>query len=264
MLPPEQLDERLRVAEAVVREAGQLAAEHFARREGLAIDRKGAQDLVSEADRACEDLIVAGLARAFPDDGFLGEERGARNLQADAVWIIDPIDGTHNFLTGIPVWCVSVGMALAGELALGVVYQPPADELFTARAGGGAALNGRPIAVSGETDLSRARVCVGFSYRRPVAEHVRGVRALLDAGCEYLRIGSGALGLAWTAAGRFDGYWERHMNSWDAAAGVVLVREAGGTANDLLAGDGLTRGSETLAATPALFGPLQALTRSGG
>ena len=146
---------------------------------------------------------------------------------------------------------------------LGIIFDPLADELYSARAGGGALLNGRPIGVSGETDLTRARVCVGFSYRRPVTEHVRAVEALLDAGCEYLRIGSGALGLAWTAAGRFDGYWERHMNSWDAAAGAVLVREAGGLTNDLLAGEGLTRGSETLAATPALFEALRTLTGFG-
>ena len=107
---PTDLDNRLRVAEAVVREAGRIAADHFARRELLKIDRKGPQDLVSEADRACEDLIVAGLARLFPSDGFLGEERGSRNAQAAAVWVIDPIDGTHNFLTGVPFWCVSVGL----------------------------------------------------------------------------------------------------------------------------------------------------------
>jgi myo-inositol-1(or 4)-monophosphatase len=263
-LGPAELDARLQAAETAVREAGRLAASHFARREQLAIDRKGAQDLVSEADRACEDLIVAALARAYPGDGFLGEERGARNPDAAAVWIVDPIDGTHNFLTGVPFWCVSLGLAVAGELVLGVIHQPLADELFAARRGGGAFLNGEPIAVSGETDLTRARVCLGFSYRRPVAEHVRAVVALLEAGCEYVRIGSGALGLAYAAAGRFDGYWERHMNSWDAAAGVVLVREAGGLTNDILAGDGLTRGSETLAATPALFATLQRLTGSGG
>ena len=102
-LQPTDLDHRLRVAEAVVRDAGRLAADHFARRELLSIDRKGAQDLVSEADRACEDLIVAASARQFPEDGFLGEERGSRNPDAAAIWVIDPIDGTHNFLTGIPV-----------------------------------------------------------------------------------------------------------------------------------------------------------------
>ena len=262
-LSPADLDHRLEVAAAVVREAGQLAADQFTRRDRLQIDRKGAQDLVSEADRACEDLIVAGLAREFPDDGFLGEERGSRNLDAAAVWIIDPIDGTHNFLTGIPFWCVSAGLAVDGELVLGVIHDPLADELYSARQGGGAHLDGQPITVSGETDLTRARIGIGFSFRRTVAEHVRAVEALLDAGCEYLRLGSGALGLAYTAAGRFDGYWERHINSWDAAAGLVLVREAGGRSNDFLAGEGLTHGSEVLAATPALFEPLELLTGFG-
>jgi myo-inositol-1(or 4)-monophosphatase len=204
-------------------------------------------------------LIVAGLARAFPADGFLGEERGARNPDADAIWVIDPIDGTHNFLTGIPFWCVSLGLAVRGRLVLGVIYKPLADELFAARSGGGAFLNGQPIGVTGETELTRARICVGFSYRRSISEHTRALDALLAAGCEYLRLGSGALGLAYTAAGRFDGYWESHMNSWDAAAGLVLVREAGGWANDFLADDGLTRGNVTFAATPALAGRLRSL-----
>jgi len=262
-LTPAEFDHRLVAAEEVVREAGRLAAWHFARREALRVDRKGAQDLVSEADRACEDLIVERLARRFPADGFLGEERGAKNPAAASVWVIDPIDGTHNFLTGIPFWCVSVGLVVAGELALGIIHDPIAGELYTARRGGGAFLDGRPIKVSGETDLTRARVCVGFSYRRPVAEHTRAVSALLAAGCEYLRLGSGALGLAYTAAGRFDAYWERHINAWDAAAGLVLVREAQGSTNDFLANEGLTRGGEVLAATSALFEPLKPLTAFG-
>ena len=148
------LHHRLRAAEAVVREAGRAAVDHFARRELLRIDRKGAQDLVSEADRACEDLIVAGLARLFPNDGFLGEERGAHNPDAAAVWVIDPIDGTHNFLTGIPFWCVSVGMVAKGELMLGIIHHPLAGELYSARRDGGAFLNGR------------ARISVGF--RSPI------------------------------------------------------------------------------------------------
>jgi myo-inositol-1(or 4)-monophosphatase len=263
ILEPPDLDNRLLVAEAVVREAGRVAAEHFARRELLRIDRKGAQDLVSEADRACEDLIVAGLARVFPGDGFLGEERGSRNSDAAAVWVIDPIDGTHNFLTGVPFWCVSVGLVAAGELVLGIIYHPLAAELYSARKGGGAFLNGQPIKVSGETVLIHARICAGFSYRRPVAEHAQAIGAVLTAGCEYLRLGSGALGLAYTAAGRVDAYWERHMNAWDAAAGLILVREAGGWTNDFLAGDGLMAGGEVLAATPGLVEPLQRLIAFG-
>ena len=262
-LEPAELDERLRVAEAAVREAGRVAADYFGRRGLLNIEHKGAQDRVSEADRACEDLIVASLAGQFPEDGYLGEERGSRNPDAAAVWVIDPIDGTHNFLTGIPFWCVSVGLVAAGELVLGVIYHPLAGELYSARSGGGAFLNGQPIKVTAETDLTRARVCLGFSYRRPVAPHIRAIDALLRAGCGCLRLGSGALGLAYTAAGRVDGFWEQHMNSWDAAAGLVLVREAGGWTNDFLAGQGLTKGSETLAATPSLVEPLQRLTGFG-
>jgi myo-inositol-1(or 4)-monophosphatase len=260
---PTELDSRLRVAEAVVREAGRVAADHFARRELLSIHHKGAQDLVSEADRACEDLIVSGLSKLFPGDGFLGEERGAKNLDADALWVIDPIDGTHNFLTGIPIWCVSVGLVAGGELVLGIIYHPVDAELYSARKGGGAFLNGHSLKVSGETEITRARIGLGFSYRRQVQDHVRTVEALLNGGCEYLRIGSGALGLAFTAAGRLDGYWERHINSWDAAAGIVLVQEAGGKVQDFLAGDGLTEGNELLAATPALMEPLVRLTGYG-
>lgn len=262
-IEPADLDRRLTVVEAVVRQAGRLASDHFARRDLLSIDRKGAQDLVSEADRLCEDVIVSGLARRFPNDGFLGEERGGRNIGADATWIIDPIDGTHNFLTGIPFWCVSVGLAVGGEPVLGIVYSPPTAELFSARSGGGAFLNGRPIGVSGQHDLTRARVCVGFSYRRPVADHARAIGDILSAGCEYLRLGAGALGLAYTAAGRFDGYWEQHTNSWDAAAGVVLVREAGGRTNDFFAGNGIMNGNEILAATPELFDELRQLIAGG-
>jgi myo-inositol-1(or 4)-monophosphatase len=254
------LELRLRVGEAVIREAGKLAAEYFARRATLTVDRKGAQDLVSEADRACEDLIVSALSRSFPDDSFLGEEGGLRNPGGKAIWVIDPIDGTHNFLTGVPFWCVSLALVVEGSARIGLIYHPAAGELFSARRGGGAFVNGAPMKVSGEADLKRARVCVGFSYRRPVSNHVRTLEALLSAECEYLRLGSGALGLAYTAAGRFDGYWEHHTNSWDAAAGLVLVQEAGGWTNDFLAGDGLMKGNEILAATPELKGLLGSLT----
>jgi myo-inositol-1(or 4)-monophosphatase len=256
------IDLRLRAAEAVVREAGKLAADFFSRRSSLTIDRKGAQDLVSEADRACEELIVAGLSRLFPADSFLGEEGGLRNAGGEAIWVIDPIDGTHNFLTGVPFWCVSLALVIGTESVLGLIYHPAADELFTARRGGGAFLNGAPMRVTGEAELTRARICLGFSYRRSIDQHVRAVEALLSAECEYCRLGSGALGLAYVAAGRFDGYWEAHTNSWDAAAGLCLVAEAGGWTNDFLAGDGLMSGSLVLAATPALVGDLARLTGS--
>jgi myo-inositol-1(or 4)-monophosphatase len=214
---------------------------------------------VSIADRSCEDLIVAGLSALFPHDSFLGEEGGTRNPGGEAVWVIDPIDGTHNFLTGVPFWCVSLALVVDGEGVLGLIYHPAEDELFSARSGAGAFLNGAPMSVSKETELARARLCIGFSYRRPVSNHVRAIETLLSSHCEYLRLGSGALGLAYTAAGRFDGYWEHHTNAWDAAAGIVLVREAGGWTNDFLAGGGLATGNEILATTPDLAATLRKL-----
>jgi myo-inositol-1(or 4)-monophosphatase len=262
-LNPIDLTLRMHTAEAAIREAGKAASSYFSQRDRLTIDRKGAQDLVSEADRECEALIVAALARSFPGDGLLGEEGASRGLDADAVWVIDPIDGTHNFLTGVPFWCISIGLVVGGESVLGLIYHPAADELFSATKGGGAFVNGVPMRVSGESDIRRARLCLGFSYRQPVPYHVRAVEALLTAGVEYCRLGSGALGLAYTAAGRFDGYWERHLNSWDAAAGLCLVSEAGGYINDFLAGDGLTKGKEMLAVTPELVAPIKRLLGFG-
>jgi myo-inositol-1(or 4)-monophosphatase len=246
------LEFRLRAGEAVIREAGHLAVAYFERRTALAINRKGAQDLVSEADGACEELIVSRLSKLFPNDGFLGEEGGVRGAGGGPVWVIDPIDGTHNFLTGVPFWCLSLGLHAEGRSVLGLIYHPAEDELFSAAAGRGAFLNAAPIRVSGEAEIARARVCVGFSYRAPVERHVEAVGRLLNAHCEYLRLGSGALGLAYVAAGRFEAYWERHLNSWDAAAGLALVAEAGGWSSDFWAGDGLHKGNEILACTPAL------------
>jgi myo-inositol-1(or 4)-monophosphatase len=254
------LDSRLRIGEGVVREAGRLALSHY-RSDALVIERKGLQDLVSEADRATEELIVATLSRDFPDDSFLGEEGGLRQ-SGPMLWVIDPIDGTANFLRGIPHWCVSLGLIVDNQATVGFLYDPIADEMFSARQGHGAFLNGAAIGVSGESDLKQARIGLGFSYRRPVAPHARDVEILLDAGCEYSRLGSGALGLAYTAAGRLDGYFERHINLWDVAAGLVIVAEAGGRISDFMAPDVIATGNEILAATPALYDPLRSLLAS--
>jgi myo-inositol-1(or 4)-monophosphatase len=252
------LNERRRAGEAATREAGALAADFYRRRKMLPVERKGLQDLVSEADRATEELIVAALSHAFPDDSFLGEEGGFRQ-KGPMLWVIDPIDGTANFLRGIHHWCVSLGLMAGNELVLGFIYDPIAGEMYSAAKGGGAFLNGETIKVSGETDLRQARIGLGFSYRRPVAPHAQDVETVLNAGCEYSRLGSGALGLAYTAAGRLDGYFERHINLWDVAAGLVIVREAGGRVNDFLAGNSFEEGNEILAATAALFDPLRRL-----
>lgn len=242
----------------ITREAGAFARDYYLRRASLPVERKGLQDYVSEADKKTEDLIVRKLAKAFPEDSFLGEEGGLRR-KGPLLWVIDPIDGTANFLRGIHHWCVSLGLVADGKAVLGFVYDPVYDEMFSAALGGGAFLNGEPIKVSGETDLAQAKVGIGYSYRRPVGPHVGDIEAVLGVGCEYCRLGSGALGLAYTAAGRLDGYFERHINLWDVAGGLPIIAEAGGRANDFMTGDYATEGNELLVATPALYDPLRKL-----
>lgn len=251
---------RFRFAQGVVREAGQIALERYRRRDSLTIERKGRQDFVSEADKACEEFVAGALLKAFPEDAFLGEEGGLQNAGGAATWVIDPIDGTSNFIAGIPVWCVSLGLVIGGKSALGVIYNPVTDELYTAQAGDGAFLNGRRIRVSGAQRLDEARIGIGFSYRRPVQDHIRAVQACLDASCEYARFGSGALGMAFAADGRMDGYYEAHINPWDIAAGLVLVTEAGGWCSDFFGSpDAFGKGNVILATTPALVEPLRKL-----
>lgn len=251
---------RFRFAQGVVREAGQVALDRYRRRDSLTIERKGRQDFVSEADKACEDFVAGALLKAFPEDAFLGEEGGLQNEGGAATWIIDPIDGTSNFIAGIPIWCVSLGLVIGGESVLGIVYNPMTEELYTAQKGAGAFLNGRRIRVSNARKLDEARVGLGFSYRRPVQDHVAAVSACLESSCEYTRFGSGALGMAFAADGRLDGYYEAHINSWDVAAGLVLVTEAGGWCSDYFGGpDVFAKGKVILATTPGLVEPLRKL-----
>ncbi len=251
---------RYRFAQGVVREAGQTALDRYRRRESLAVERKGRQDFVSEADKACEDFVASALLKAFPEDAFLGEEGGLQNEGGAATWIIDPIDGTSNFIAGIPIWCVSLGLVIGSQAVLGIVYNPATEELYAARMGEGAYLNGKPIRVRTTRRLDEARMGVGFSYRRPVQGHVKAVAACLEASCEYTRFGSGALGMAYAADGRLDGYYEAHINAWDVAAGLVLVSEAGGWCSDYFSDAGVfTKGNVILATTPGLVEPLRKL-----
>ncbi|HET6620130.1 MAG TPA: inositol monophosphatase family protein [Dongiaceae bacterium] len=254
------LDLRFLFAQGVVREAGQAALELYRRRDTLTVERKGRQDFVSAADRECEAFVLAALRRAFPGDAALGEEGGMQSAGGGATWIVDPIDGTSNFIAGIPLWCVSLGFVVDRKAVLGIIYNPVTEELYAARVGGGALLNGRRIRASAASRLEEARLGLGFSYRRPVKAHVDAVAACLEAGCEYTRFGSGALGMAFTADGRLDGYYEAHINAWDVAAGLVLVAEAGGWCSDFLGPpDALADGNSILAAAPGLVAPLRAL-----
>lgn len=244
---------RLQCARKAVREAGAFALRHF-RDRNLIVERKGAQDYVSFVDRETEARLIAALGREFPEDTFLGEESGGHGgvVAGRHLWVIDPIDGTTNYVHGLPLWCISVALVRDGGILAGIIFNPVTDEFYEACRGAGATCNGQVLHVSGVGGPAEARVGLGFSYRRPPALHAEGVRRLLEARCEYARFGSGALGMAYVADGRFDAYWEPHINAWDVLAGICLVREAGGWCNDFLSDAGLTSGNPILACTPAL------------
>jgi myo-inositol-1(or 4)-monophosphatase len=247
----QDIQQRQRVAETIARTVGQTARTRFLQR-SFTVENKGVQDFVSEVDRQTEIDIRRMLHDCFPSDTFIGEEGGGNADGQQPTWVIDPIDGTANFVRGVAYWCVSIALVANGQMIAGVIYDPMADELFSAATGLGAMCNGQPIRVSATTDPTLAKLAVGFSYRQPVAVHIQSLQRLLAAQCEYRMMGAGALALAHVAAGRFDGYWEAHLNAWDALAGYLLVREAGGWCNDFLADDGLHKGHEALVATPAL------------
>ncbi|HEX8476383.1 MAG TPA: inositol monophosphatase family protein [Pyrinomonadaceae bacterium] len=221
----------LNFAIQIAHEAGRVLADRFGR--ALQISQKGDINLVTEADVAAERLIVERIQTHFPRHEILAEESGvslARDeKQAEWKWIIDPLDGTTNYAHGYPCFCVSIALERAGEIVLGVIYDPTRDETFAAERGEGATLNGRRIRVSEIDDLNRAMLCTGFPYdvreRTAFARHFTNFIMSAQA---VRRDGSAALDLAYVACGRFDGFWEEGLRPWDVAAGVVLVEEAGG------------------------------------
>ena len=226
---------------------------------------KGKQDFITAADGAVERLIIERLTARFPRDAFLGEEGGASgnsDARSDALWVIDPIDGTANFAHRMPHFCVSIAFMSKGELLLGAIAAPMYGELYRARAGKGAFLNDRPMRVA-DVDIKRAIIELGWSVRRPTRAYTSLVERVLATGATFQRAGSGALGLAYVADGRTHGYCELHINSWDCLAGILLVREAGGWTNDFLAGDALSRGNAVLACAPGLKETLVATTGVG-
>ena len=246
-----ELSSRRDAAETIARDAGRLAARFFAEPASLGVAFKGPQDVLTAADGAVERMIVESLRAQFPGDAFLGEEGGG--TVGDRCWIIDPIDGTANFARGRGNWCVSIAFVASGRSELGVICDPNADLLYSARRGAGARRNGVPIRVSETADMTRATVDVGYSRRTSPDDFCGIVARLLDAGANLTQCGSAALGLAQVADGRLDGYAERHLFSWDVLAGLLLVEEAGGAVNEFLAGDALTQGNAAIAATPALY-----------
>lgn len=252
-------DARVKFAGRLAREAGTLALRYFNHDLDYTPESKDdLQDWVSVADRSVEAHCRARLAAAFPGDTMLGEEGGG--ALGERTWIIDPIDGTLNFVHGVRYWCVSIAFVQHDVRTIGVVYDPPHDELFVAVAGRGARVNGRPMRVSACASLDRALLMQGYVYRHDLDAHLRLRRALVESGAEVKDHGAGALMLAHVAAGRFDAYLEPHMHPWDASAGLLLVEEAGGRVLPYPGDRGLRAGGAVLASAPALYDRLLAAT----
>jgi myo-inositol-1(or 4)-monophosphatase len=238
----------------LAREAGALAHRGFGLSTGTL---KGRHDVVTAMDREVERFIRKAIAASYPNDAIIGEEEGGG--AGERLWIVDPIDGTANYARGIPHYCVSIGYLEHGVPAIGVIHDPSHDWLYAAARGRGAFRNDEPLAVSPCDELTAATVECGWSTRRSTAAYVDLVERVLGAGAAIRRVGSGALGLADVAAGRTEAYCELHINSWDCAAGILLVTEAGGRTNDFFAGDGIAAGNPLIATNAALCAKLAAV-----
>ncbi|MCZ2722771.1 inositol monophosphatase [Marinomonas sp. 15G1-11] len=250
------------VLENAIKRAGEKAQAF--RKDGLSITVKGRQDFVSQADVLVENELKEVIKSLYPDDAFLGEESGltTQYLSHDGassrgVWVIDPIDGTTNYLQNMDYWCVSVAFVKDNKVEWGCIYAPDRNEFFIARSGQGAYLNGKRLNMKEPLD-GHAILGLGRS-NRTLLQNYLDLMVMLDRNnIEYRRFGAGALMLAHVASGLVHGYYEAHLNSWDALAGILLIEEAGGTVSDFLENDGLLNGNPILAATPILWRRLQA------
>ncbi|MFP3554152.1 inositol monophosphatase [Paraburkholderia sp. SIMBA_049] len=244
------LTDRYQLACDIAWEAGERALDHFRNRSNLTVECKGLQDEVSNADRDVESLIRERIAQTFPDDGFLGEESGGNAAnefsKQQVIWVVDPIDGTSMFLNGMYTWCVSVAVLVDGEVAIGAIFDPNTKELFHAARGHGAYLNCDAISPSHESDVRDGIVGVGFSHRVKTDTFIPFLNRLLESGGMFIRNGSGALMIAYVAAGRLLGYYEPHINAWDCLAGIAILKEAGGLVSNFLDNDGLRKGNPIL------------------
>ena len=254
--------ELMHLAEDAARRAGVLLLDRF-RGPASGVSAKSTHtDLASDADRDAETLLKEAIGAERPDDGFLGEEGGTTGPAGGIRWVLDPLDGTINFLFGLPAWCVTIAATDAHTTILGVIHNPLMDETFTATSGGGAFLNGAPISVSERADLSSALIATGFSYESGRREEQGKVVAkVLPRVRDIRRAGSASLDLASLACGRVDGYYEGPLAPWDRLAGALIASEAGAVVSDIPIEDG--SGSVVVAANPALHPQLEGLLGRG-
>jgi myo-inositol-1(or 4)-monophosphatase len=248
----------LNVMTAAATKAARGLVRDFGEIENLQVSKKGPADFVTTADKKAEEVLVAGLTKARPRFGFLLEEGGKiEGADTSNRWIIDPLDGTTNFLHGIPHFSISIALERDGEPVAGVIYEPITDQMFWAEKGQGAYLNGRRIRVSARRRLEESLFATGipFAGKQDHDRFLSQLKAVMAVSAGVRRFGSAALDLAYVAAGRYEGFWEFGLHPWDIAAGIVLVREAGGFVTDI-GGGGMMESGEILAANDSLHGPL--------
>lgn len=253
------ISKRKAFAEDLCRSAGELALEYFNDRENLVVDSKGSQDWVSEADKNVETFIRKELSKVWPDDGIFGEEHGSKSGTSGFDWVIDPIDGTTNFVNGIPAWTIVLAGVTADGTQVGIIHEPNVSETYVAQRGEGATLNGKPIRVASDVPFNAGTVSIGYSNRVEARNVLPVIAAVIERGALYHRNASGALSLAYVSAGRLLGYVEEHMNAWDCLAGQLLVEEAGGMVEDQDVYEMIRQGGRVVAGTPTAFPDLKAI-----
>ena len=255
----------LNVMVAAARKAGRPLIRDFGELENLQISMKGPADFVTTADKRTERILIEELTRARPGYGFLGEEGGVvEGKDKTHRFIIDPIDGTTNFMHGIPQFAISIGLEREGQLVSGVVYNPVTDDLFMAEKGHGAFLNDKRLRVAARKELGPSVIATGLPFmgKEGHARALAETGAVMNATAGIRRMGAASLDLAYVAAGRFDGFWEHNLQAWDIAAGVVLVREAGGMITDLNGGTEMLTQGTVMASNEYLHPQLLKLLKS--
>lgn len=245
----------LNIAVNAARQAGEIIIRHMEQVDRLKITEKNSQEYFSEVDVKAEQAIISAIHKAYPQHGILAEESGHREGDGECVWIIDPLDGTSNYLHGFPFFCVSIALKIKNRIEHGVIYDPLRHECFAASRGRGARLNDRRIRVSKQTQLSAALLGTGVPFRdiHLAQRYLPTFEAMMGKCAGVRRTGSAALDLAYVASGRLDGFWEFGLRPWDIAAGAFLIREAGGLISDVQGGEDFLNHGDVIAGTPKVF-----------